>query len=331
MFAFVIFMIGVAILFDFLNGMHDAANSISTVVSTRVLSPRKALLWASFFNFIACIVFGVAVAGTIGKGIVVQSVMDIYIIFAAMSGGIIWNIITIRLGIPSSSSHALVGGLMGAGLIKGGMSAVVWKGIGTVCLFIFLSPLFGMIFSITTMVLIALGTVRLSPFATNRTVKVGQLFSSALLSLAHGGNDAQKTMGVITIILFSQGYLSKFNVPLWVILSCQTAMGLGTLCGGMKVMSTMGSKLTKLSPVQAFSAEAGCGFSLVMATLMGIPVSTTHTMTGAIIGSGLTKRTKSVKWGNIVRIILAWVITIPSTACISAVIYYMVTLVVSHF
>ena len=326
MLLFVVFMIGIAILFDFLNGMHDAANSISTVVSTKVLSPRKALLWAAFFNFIACMVFGVSVAGTIGKGVVDQHIMDIFIIFSAMTSGIIWNAITIKIGIPSSSSHALVGGLLGAGLIKGGFHAIVWKGIGIICLFIFLSPLFGMIFSILTMISISWITVKMTPYSTKKTLQIGQLFSSALLSLAHGGNDAQKTMGIITIILFSQGYLTVFNVPFWVIMACQSAMGLGTLFGGMNVMNTMSKKITKLSTVQAFSSEAGCGFSLVVATLLGIPVSTTHTMTGAIIGSGISKNTKAVKWNNIIKIVFSWLITIPCAAIISGIIWYILYL-----
>lgn len=319
-------LIGVAILFDFLNGMHDAANSISLIVSTRTLSPRKALMWASFFNFIACVVFGISVANTIGKGIVDPHIMTLSLIFSAMVGGIIWNMVTIRLGIPSSSSHALVGGLMGAGMAKGGVSVVVWSGIGKICLFIVLSPLFGMTLSILTLALIAWATLKMSPYATNRTLKVGQFASSALLSLAHGGNDAQKTMGIITIILFSQHYLTEFHVPLWVILSCQSAMGIGTLCGGMNVIKTMGNGITKLSTPQAFSAEAGCGLSLVIATLCGIPVSTTHTMTGAIVGSGMTKGMGRIKWGKMGRIVVAWVITIPCAALVSYFLFQLISL-----
>jgi PiT family inorganic phosphate transporter len=321
-FALLIGLIGVALLFDFLNGLHDAANSIATVVSTRVLSPQLAVAWAAFFNFIAFLFFGLHVANTIGKGIVDVEIVTASVIFAALIGAIFWNIITWMLGIPSSSSHALIGGLLGAGVTKGGLSAVVWSGIVKTTFGIFLAPILGMAVALLLMVLISWLFRRVSANRADRTFRRTQLFTAALYSLGHGGNDAQKTMGIIAVLLYSQHMLGgEFHIPFWVVLSCQAAMGLGTLMGGWRIVHTMGSKITRLSPQQGVCAELGGSIMLFGATWLGIPVSTTHTITGSIMGVGAARRASAVRWGVAGNIIIAWFITIPASAAIAAATY----------
>jgi PiT family inorganic phosphate transporter len=319
-------LIVVALLFDFINGLHDAANSIATIVSTRVLRPQLAVIWAAFFNFIAFLFFGLHVANTLGSGIVSASVIDAAVIFGALMGAIIWNVITWAGGIPSSSSHALVGGLVGAGVAKAGLGAVVWGGLGPTLLAIVLSPLIGFGLALLLVLITSWSASRSSPFAADQAFRGLQFLSAALYSLGHGGNDAQKTMGIIAVLLFSQGHLgSEFYVPFWVVISCQAAMGLGTLMGGWRIVHTMGSKITRLTPMQGFCAETGGAITLFMATWLGIPVSTTHTITGAIIGVGAARRTSAVRWGVAKGIVMAWVVTIPASAIISAVFYWIAT------
>jgi PiT family inorganic phosphate transporter len=312
-------LIGVALLFDFLNGLHDAANSIATIVSTRVLRPRYAVAWAAFFNFIAFLFFGLHVAQTLGTGIIDASIVDPAVIFAALMGAIAWNVITWVLGIPSSSSHALIGGLVGAGVAKAGGGAVVWSGLFKTSAAIVLSPLTGFVLALVLILAVSWLFVRHTPFAADRVFRVAQFFSASLYSLGHGGNDAQKTMGIIAVLLYSQGHLEGgFHVPLWVVLTCQTAMALGTLFGGWRIVHTMGSKITRLTPMQGFCAETGGAITLFMATGLGIPVSTTHTITGAIVGVGAARRTSAVRWGVASHIVIAWVLTLPAAAAISA-------------
>jgi inorganic phosphate transporter, PiT family len=315
-------LILIALLFDFLNGLHDAANSIATIVSTRVLRPRYAVLWASFFNFIAFLFFGLHVAQTLGTGIVDANIVDPHVTFAALMGAIVWNIVTWVVGIPSSSSHALVGGLVGAGLAKAGFGAVVWGGLSKTAAAIVLSPLIGFIFALFLVLLVSWIFVRATPFAVDSTFRRLQFVSASLYSLGHGGNDAQKTMGIIAALLYSQGQLQgEFHVPLWVVLACQAAMALGTLFGGWRIVRTMGSRITRLSPMQGFCAETGGAITLFIATGFGIPVSTTHTITGAIIGVGAARRTSAVHWGVASNIVVAWVLTLPAAAMIAAGVY----------
>ena len=323
-FPLLVALIGVALLFDFLNGLHDAANSIATVVSTRVLRPQIAVAWAAFFNFIAFLFFGLHVAETVGKGIVDASVIDAAVIFGALMGAISWNVITWMLGIPSSSSHALIGGLLGAGLAKAGLSAVVWDGVIKTTVAIFLSPTIGMLVALVLVLITSWLFSRVNaPFA-DRTFRRLQLISAALYSLGHGGNDAQKTMGIIAVLLFSQGILGgEFYVPFWVVITCQAAMGLGTLFGGWRIVHTMGSKITRLTPHQGFCAETGGAIMLFSATWLGIPVSTTHTITGCIVGVGAARRATAVRWGVAGNIVIAWVITLPAAAAIGALAYYL--------
>jgi len=321
-FYLLIALIGVALLFDFLNGLHDAANSIATVVSTRVLSPQLAVAWAAFFNFIAFLVFGLNVAGTIGKGIIDVEIVTASVIFAALIGAIVWNILTWLLGIPSSSSHALIGGLLGAGVSKAGFGAVVWSGIIKTTFGIFLAPILGMAVAFVLMVLLAWGFRRVNANRADRTFRRAQLFTSALYSLGHGGNDAQKTMGIIAVLLYSQHMLGgTFHVPFWVVLACQAAMGLGTLMGGWRIVHTMGSRITRITPREGVCAEFGGSIMLFGATWLGIPVSTTHTITGSIMGVGAARRATAVRWGVAGNIIVAWFITIPASAAIAAATY----------
>ena len=316
-------LIAVALFFDFLNGLHDAANSIATIVSTRVLRPHYAVAWAAFFNFIAFLFFGLHVAETLGTGIIDPNIITPLVIFAALMGAIIWNIVTWIFGIPSSSSHALVGGLVGAGLAKVGFSSIVWSGLLKTASAIVMSPLIGFMLALFLVLVVSWIFVRQTPFAVDRTFRVLQFVSASLYSLGHGGNDAQKTMGIIAVLLYSQGYLGgSFHVPLWVVLSCQTAMALGTLFGGWRIVHTMGSKITRLNPMQGFCAETGGALTLFGATWLGIPVSTTHTITGAIIGVGAARRVSAVRWGLAGNIVVAWVITLPSAALISALFYW---------
>ena len=318
-------LIALALLFDFINGLHDAANSIATIVSTRVLRPQVAVAWAAFFNFIAFLFFGLHVAQTLGSGIVTATAIDAAVIFGALMGATLWNVITWAGGIPSSSSHALIGGLVGAGVAKAGFGVVVWGGLGPTLLAIVLSPLIGFGLALILVFVTTWASHRSSPFAADRVFRNLQLVSAALYSLGHGGNDAQKTMGIIAVLLFSQGHLgSEFYVPFWVVISCQVAMGLGTLLGGWRIVHTMGSKITRLTPMQGFCAETGGAITLFGATWLGIPVSTTHTITGAIIGVGAARRTSAVRWGVARGIVVAWVVTIPAAALIAALFYKMV-------
>jgi len=320
-------LIAVALLFDFLNGLHDAANSIATIVSTRVLKPPYAVAWAAFFNFIAFLFFGLHVAQTIGTGIVDSAIVTPRVVFGALTGAIVWNVVTWLAGIPSSSTHALVGGLLGAGVAKAGMGAVVWGGVGLTSFAIVLSPLVGFALALLLMLIVSWLFVRTTPYAVDRKFRMMQFVSASLYSLGHGGNDAQKTMGVIAVLLYSQGYLGgTFSVPFWVVLSCQAAMALGTFTGGWRIVKTMGSRITRLTPVQGFCAETGGAITLFMATELGVPVSTTHTITGAIMGVGAAKKISAVRWNVANGIILAWIITIPASGIIAALAYAVVGL-----
>lgn len=315
-------LIVLALAFDFMNGLHDAANSIATVVSTRVLSPQLAVAWAAFFNFVAFLFIGLHVAETIGKGIIDPAIVDPAVIFGALAGAILWNILTWYLAIPSSSSHALVGGLVGAGTAKGGLGAIVSSGVIKTSVFIFAAPLLGMVMAIG-MVVLSSWLFRPVPAGTaDKAFRRMQLLSSAAYSIGHGANDAQKTMGIITVLLFSTGYLhGEFHVPLWVVLAAQVAMGLGTLMGGWRIVRTMGSKITRLTPHQGFCAETGGAIMLFGATAFGIPVSTTHTITGCIMGVGAARRASAVRWGVAGNIVVAWIVTIPASAVIAALAY----------
>jgi PiT family inorganic phosphate transporter len=320
-------LIAVALLFDFLNGLHDAANSIATIVSTRVLRPQYAVLWAAFFNFIAFLFFGLHVAQTIGTGIIDPGVIDPRVIFGALTGAIAWNLITWGFGIPSSSSHALVGGILGAGTAKAGIGAVVWSGLGKTLAAIVLSPLLGLVLAMMLVLAVSWIFVRRTPFVVDSTFRRLQFVSASLYSLGHGGNDAQKTMGIIAVLLYSQGMMQGgFHVPFWVVLSCQAAMGCGTLFGGWRIVRTMGSRITRLTPMQGFCAETGGAITLFLATGLGVPVSTTHTITGAIIGVGAARRTSAVRWGVASGIVVAWVVTLPAAAIVAALAYAVVGL-----
>lgn len=322
-------LVGIALLFDFLNGLHDAANSIATIVSTRVLRPQYAVFWAAFFNFIAFLFFGLNVATTLGKGIIDPAIVTPHVIFAALMGAIVWNVVTWLAGIPSSSSHALVGGLVGAGLAKTGFSAVVWSGLIKTASAIFLSPAFGFFLALMLVLAVSWTFVKRTPFAVDKTFRHLQFVSASLYSLGHGGNDAQKTMGIIAVLLYSQGYLGgEFHIPFWVVIACQSAMALGTLLGGWRIVHTMGSKITRLNPMQGFCAETGGAITLFVATHFGIPVSTTHTITGAIVGVGAARRVSAVRWGIAGNIVIAWIITMPAGAAISAGTYWLVDLFV---
>jgi PiT family inorganic phosphate transporter len=323
--ALVVLIILVALTFDFLNGFHDAANSIATVVSTRVLSPNKAVAWAAFFNFLAAFVLGTHVAKTIGSGMIDLKVVTQEVILAGLLGAIAWNLITWYFGLPVSSSHALIGGYAGAAIAKAGFRSILLSGWTKTLLFIVLAPLIGLILGFFLMVAVTWIVRNWRPSRVDRRFRALQLLSAGAYSLGHGGNDAQKTMGIITGLLVASGYLAKFEVPLWVILLSQAAIALGTLFGGWRIVKTMGSKITKLQPIGGFCAETAGAVTLVGATLAGIPVSTTHTITGAIIGVGSTKRLSAVKWGVAGRIVWAWLLTIPISAAISAVAYYLVS------
>ena len=316
-------LIAVALVFDFLNGLHDAANSIATIVSTRVLRPQYAVAWAAFFNFIALFFFGVKVAKTVGVGIVAADVIDARVIFGALMGAIAWNLIMWTGGIPSSSSHALIGGLIGAGLAKAGSIAIVWAGVIKTGSAIFLSPMTGFFLALVLVLIVSWSFLRVMPSTADLTFRRLQ-FVSASHSLGHGGNDAQKTMGIIAVLLFSQGYLGdQFYVPFWVAITCYAVMGLGTLVGGWRIVKTMGSKITRLTPMQGCCAETGGAITLFGATYLGIPVSTTHTITGAIIGVGAARRVSAVRWNVASSIIMAWVITLPAAGLIGALFYLM--------
>jgi inorganic phosphate transporter, PiT family len=315
-------LIVVALAFDFLNGLHDTANSIATLVSTRMLRPRYAVIWAAFFNFIAFLVFGVHVARTVGVGIVSAEVIDAQVIFGALVGAISWNLVTWWAGIPSSSSHALIGGLVGAGVAKAGLSSIVWPGLLTTGAFIVLSPLFGFFLAVLLVLTVSWAFKRANPRTVEPTFQWLQFGAASLISLGHGGNDAQKTMGIIAVLLFSQGHLgADFYVPFWVVITCQAAIGLGTLVGGWRIVHTVGSKITRMTPVQGCCASAGGAIMLFAATYLGIPVSTTHTVTGAIIGVGAARKVSAVRWNIAGNIVIAWVITLPATALVAALCY----------
>ena len=320
--AAVIGLVALALIFDFINGFHDAANSIATVVSTRVLSPGKAVIWAAFFNFVAAFFFGTAVARTVGAGMVDLDVVTFTVIFGGLMGAIIWNLITWYFGLPTSSSHALFGGYAGAAVAKAGFAAIIAAGWIKTIIFIVVAPMVGLIVGLMLMS----GTYWL--FRNARPARIGgffrhmQLFSAAAFSLMHGANDAQKTMGIITGVLFTGGYLATFDVPFWVVLAAHAAMGLGTLSGGWRIIHTMGSKITKLQPQGGFAAETGAAVSIYIATAMGVGISTTHTITGAIVGVGATRRLSAVRWGVARQIVWAWVLTIPAAATIGALTYY---------
>ncbi len=312
-------LIAVALLFDLLNGLHDAANSIATIVSTRVLQPRLAVIWAAFFNFVAFMVFGLSVAQTVGSGIIDPDIVDAAVIFGALMGAIVWNVLTWIVGIPSSSSHALIGGLVGAGWAKVGFSSVVWVGLFKTAGGIVFSPALGFVLALILSLVVAWIFVRSTPFAVDHLFRYMQFASASLYSLGHGGNDAQKTMGIIAVLLYSQGQLEGgFHVPFWVVLACQAAMGLGTLFGGWRIVHTMGSKITRLTPQQGFCAEAGGAITLFMATHFGVPVSTTHTITGAIVGVGAARRMSAVRWNIAKDIVIAWALTMPAAGLIGA-------------
>jgi len=316
-------LIAVALAFDFLNGLHDAANSIATIVSTRVLRPQYAVAWAAFFNFIAFLFFGLHVANTLGTGIIDAAAIDARVVFGALMGAILWNLITWGLGIPSSSSHALVGGLVGAGMAKAGLSAIVWHGLVPTTLAIVASPLIGFALALLLVLILSWGLMRWTPFAVDRSFQRLQFISASLYSLGHGGNDAQKTMGIIAVLLFSQGHLgASFYVPFWVVIACQIAMAAGTLIGGWRIVRNMGSKITRLTPMQGFCAEAGGALTLFGATWLGIPVSTTHTITGSIIGVGAARKMSAVRWSVANNIVVAWIVTIPASAAIAALFYW---------
>lgn len=339
----IVFIIFMALVFDFLNGFHDAANSIATVVSTRVLSPTQAVVWAAFFNFVAAFLFGTAVASTIGKGLVDTNTIDIYVVFAGLMGAIIWNVITWLLALPTSSSHALVSGIAGAAIAKSGFGVLVWqgwtKGWGGLLLFIVLSPATGLLLGAMLMIAVSWIFRRSTPYRVDRTFRRLQLLSAAVYSLAHGGNDAQKTMGIIVMLLAAAGYSHwaqpdphsvlnslnflghTHNIAWWIILVCHAAIALGTMFGGWRIVKTMGSGITRLQPVGGFCAETAAATTIILATFRGIPLSTTHAITGAILGVGTTKGMRSVRWIWGQRIVLAWVLTLPCAAFMAAVAY----------
>ena len=318
-------LIGVALLFDFLNGLHDAANSIATIVSTRVIRPQFAVVWAAFFNFIAFTVFGLHVAQTVGTGIVSPDLVTPQLIFAALMGAIAWNLITWYFGLPSSSSHALIGGLVGAGVASAGLPAIEWSGLSKTVFAIVLSPASGFVLALVLILIVSWLVVRRTPFAVDRTFRRLQFVSASLYSLGHGGNDAQKTMGIIAVLLFSQGLLGgEFYVPFWVVITCQAAIGLGTLVGGWRIVQTVGSKITRMTPVQGCCASAVGAIMLFAATYLGIPVSTTHTVTGSVIGVGAARKVSAVRWNIAANIVIAWIVTLPASGLMAALCYVVV-------
>ena len=320
----VIILVVIALLFDFMNGFHDAANSIATVVSTGVLRPFTAVMVAALFNFVAYAIFGLNVAATVGKGIVDAGVVDVHVVFGALIGAIVWNVLTWLWGIPSSSSHALIGGIVGAVMAKAGATHLIAAGIWKTVLFIFLSPVLGFILGSLMMLLVSHAFRRTPPSRIDRWFRRLQLLSASAYSLGHGGNDAQKTIGIIWMLLIATGYLdgTSKTPPLWVELSCYTAIALGTLFGGWRIVKTMGQKITKLKPVHGFCAETGGAMTLFLASALGIPVSTTHTITGAIVGVGSTQRASAVRWGVAGNIVWAWIFTIPASAFVAGVAYW---------
>jgi PiT family inorganic phosphate transporter len=321
----ILLLIALALAFDFLNGFHDSANSIATIVSTRVLPPRYAVIWAAFFNFVAFLIFGLHVANTMGKGIIDITIVDKGIIFGTLMGACCWNIITWYLGLPTSSSHALIGGMIGSALVKAGPEALVWHGILKTVIFILVSPVAGLALGYLFGTVVYWLFRKSAPLGVDHVFRRGQLLSAALYSLGHGGNDAQKTMGIISGLLFSAGLLGKtFHIPLWVVLSCHAAIALGTVFGGWRIVKTMGQKVAKLKPIDGFCAESSAAIMLFISTNFGIPVSTTHTITGAIMGVGSLRGLSAVRWGIAGRIVWAWILTIPLSALIAALAYSVV-------
>ena len=318
---FIVIIITIALIFDFTNGMHDAANSVSTIVSTRVLSPKQAVIWAAFFNFVAFLIFGTGVAATIGHGMIQIDTVTPTVIFAGLLGAICWNLITWYFGLPSSSSHALIGGYAGAAIAHAGFGVIIASGWTKTLIFIALAPIIGIVLGYIIKVITAWLIRKQSLASVNKWSKVLQLFSAAAYSLGHGGNDAQKTMGIIASLLVSAGVMSTFSIPLWVVLAAHTAIALGTISGGWRIIKTMGQKITRLTPIDGFAAETAAAASIFTATSMGVPVSTTHVITGAISGVGSANRLSSVRWGVTLNIVVAWVLTIPAAALISAVIF----------
>lgn len=320
--ALLIGLVAVALAFDFLNGRNDAANSIATIVSTRVLSPRLAVAWAAFFNFVAFLVFGLNVAATVGQGIISPNAISDAVIFGALMGAICWQVITGYFGIPSSSSHALIGGLVGSGVARLGIGAIVWNGLGKTAGAIILSPMTGLAIALLLVLAVSWAFRKAIPTHADSLFRKAQFVSASLYSLGHGGNDAQKTMGIITALLFAHGQLSgEFHVPLWVVVACNGAIALGTFLGGWRIVRTMGSRITRLTPMQGVCAETAGSITLFMATGLGIPVSTTHTITGAIVGVGAARRATAVRWSVAQEIVIAWIVTMPAAAVLGAAFY----------
>jgi PiT family inorganic phosphate transporter len=326
-FLFVVFIILVALAFDFTNGMHDAANSIATVVSTRVLTPRQAVIWAAFFNFVAFLIFGTGVAHTIGAGMIDISIVTPQVIFAALLGAIGWNIFTWILGLPTSSSHALIGGYAGAAIVKAGPSVIIAHGWVKTVLFIFVAPILGLVLGVVFITVTTWIVHKKNPARINKAARRLQLLSAALYSLGHGGNDAQKTMGIIASLIYAAGWTKTFHIPLWIVLSAHAAIALGTLSGGWRIVKTMGQKITKLRPIDGFCAETASAISIFVATHAGVPVSTTHVITGAISGVGAAKRLSAVRWGVTIKIVWAWVFTIPGASLTAGFAYFLINLV----
>ena len=324
---FIVVIIAIALVFDYTNGMHDAANSISTIVSTRVLSPKQAVVWAAFFNFVAFLIFHTTVAETIGKGMVDIRTITSTVVLAGLGGAILWNLITWYFGLPSSSSHALIGGYAGAAIAKSGLGVIIVGGWYKTLMFIVLAPMIGLFLGFILKIITTWIIYEQRPAVVNKWSRVLQLFSAALYSLGHGGNDAQKTMGIIASLLFAGGLIHEFKVPLWVVLSAHAAIGLGTLSGGWRIVRTMGQKITKLEPIDGVCAETSAAFSIFLATHLGVPVSTTHVITGAISGVGSAIRFTGVRWGVTVRIVWAWVFTIPTAAILAGSIYFLCRMV----
>ena len=330
MLSLVIFIVFIALVFDFINGFHDAANSIATIVSTRVLTPLQAVVWAAFFNFVAAFGFGVSVAKTVGRGVVDPAVVDQWVILAGLVGAIVWDLITWAWGLPTSSSHALIGGFAGAAVVKAGFGSLVADGLIKIGAFMILAPLIGLVEGFAMMVLVLNVFKRQTPGRVDKIFRRGQLLSAAAYSLGHGTNDAQKTMGIIAVLLFSTGYLgAEFYVPFWVVLAAHAALGLGTMAGGWRIVKTMGMRITKLRPVGGFCAETAGALTLIGTAIGGIPVSTTQTISGSIMGVGTVQRFSAVRWGVAGRILWAWILTIPASALVAAVTWALLRLVVA--
>jgi PiT family inorganic phosphate transporter len=326
---FIGIIIAIALVFDFTNGMHDAANSISTIVSTRVLKPQQAVIWAAFFNFVAFLIFGTTVANTIGKGMIDVTTITPTVVLAGICGAICWNIITWYLGLPSSSSHALIGGYAGAAIAKGGLGVIIAAGWYKTLAFIVIAPLIGITLGFLLRVAVNWIAYKQPLASINKWSRIMQIFSAAAYSLGHGSNDAQKTMGIITSVLLAGGLIPEFKVPFWVVISAHTAIAIGTISGGWRIVKTMGQKITKLTPVDGFCAETASAASIFLATHLGIPVSTTHVITGAISGVGAVRRTSAVRWGMTISIVWAWILTIPVAGLIASVLYKIITLIFS--